>query len=201
MPAWDIMRPARSVRGGGQRPRSRLRRGRRRCNRESEHRACRRSPSNRVSPGSLAPRTKPAWPLRRLPPRCGNSSDVMNASLPSPMKRVMRWQRSSMWGGGTGGQPSQWRCLKKDPVLDIPLERLFRPDMDLHSEQLLEILNQPGMIQQTPARLPGDQQDRGRYSHWLHHGPRNRTHARYERHAARRAGGSLHDVSHAMCPG
>ena len=26
--------------------------------------------------------------------------------------------------------------------------------MDLHPEQLLEILNQPGMIQQAPARLP-----------------------------------------------
>jgi hypothetical protein len=112
MPAWDIMRPARSVRGGGQRPRSRLRRGRRRCNRESEHRACRRSPSNRVSPGSLAPRTKPAWPLRRLPPRCGNSSDVMNASLPSPMKRVMRWQRSSMW----------WRYRRSAFTVALPQE-------------------------------------------------------------------------------
>src|ERR1017187_10291001 len=30
--------------------------------------------------------------------------------------------------------------------------------MDLHAEQLLEILNQPGVIQQTPARFPGDQQ-------------------------------------------
>jgi hypothetical protein len=31
-------------------------------------------------------------------------------------------------------------------------------DMDLDPEQLLEILNQPGMIQQTPARLPRYQQ-------------------------------------------
>ena len=30
--------------------------------------------------------------------------------------------------------------------------------MDLDPEQLLKILNQPGMIQQTPARLPGDPQ-------------------------------------------
>ena len=34
------------------------------------------------------------------------------------------------------------------------MERFLGPDMDLHPEQLLEILNQPGMIQQTPARLP-----------------------------------------------
>src|ERR1017187_7522537 len=26
-----------------------------------------------------------------------NCSDAMNVSLPGPMKRVMRWQRSSMW--------------------------------------------------------------------------------------------------------
>jgi hypothetical protein len=30
--------------------------------------------------------------------------------------------------------------------------------MDLHPKQLLEVLNQPGMIQQTPARLSGYQQ-------------------------------------------
>ena len=38
------------------------------------------------------------------------------------------------------------------------MERLLGPDMDLHPKQLLEILNQPGMIQQTPARFPRDQQ-------------------------------------------
>jgi len=30
--------------------------------------------------------------------------------------------------------------------------------MDLHAEQVLDILNQPGVIQQTPARLPRYQQ-------------------------------------------
>jgi len=30
--------------------------------------------------------------------------------------------------------------------------------MDLHSKQILEILNQPGMVHKTPARFPGDQQ-------------------------------------------
>ena len=38
------------------------------------------------------------------------------------------------------------------------MERLLGPDMDLRPKQLLKILNQPGMIQQTPARLPRDQQ-------------------------------------------
>ena len=32
------------------------------------------------------------------------------------------------------------------------------PDVDLHPEQFLEILNQPGVIQQTPARFPRYQQ-------------------------------------------
>jgi hypothetical protein len=34
------------------------------------------------------------------------------------------------------------------------MQRLPGPDMDLDPEQLLQVLNQPGMIQQTPARLP-----------------------------------------------
>src|SRR5450432_1482557 len=38
------------------------------------------------------------------------------------------------------------------------MQRLLGADMDLHSEQLLEVLNQPGMIQQTAAWLPGYQQ-------------------------------------------
>jgi len=46
----------------------------------------------------------------------------------------------------------------KDPVAHVPVERLLGPDMDLHPEQLLEILNQPGVIHQTPAGFPGDQQ-------------------------------------------
>jgi hypothetical protein len=38
------------------------------------------------------------------------------------------------------------------------VERFLSPDVDLDPEQFLEVLNQPGMIQQTPARFPGDQQ-------------------------------------------
>jgi hypothetical protein len=30
--------------------------------------------------------------------------------------------------------------------------------MDLHSKQILQILNQPGVVHKTPARFPGDQQ-------------------------------------------
>ena len=61
-------------------------------------------------------------------------------------KRVIRRQRS---------QP---RCLAKDSVAHIPMQRLPGPDMDLDPEQLLQVLNQPGMIQQTPAWLPRYQQ-------------------------------------------
>jgi hypothetical protein len=46
----------------------------------------------------------------------------------------------------------------KDSVAYVPMERFLGPDVDLDPKQLLEILNQPGMVQQTPARLPGDQQ-------------------------------------------
>ena len=38
------------------------------------------------------------------------------------------------------------------------MERFLGPDVDLDPKQFLEILNQPGMVQQTSARLPGDQQ-------------------------------------------
>ena len=38
------------------------------------------------------------------------------------------------------------------------MKRLLGPDMDLDPEQLLQVLNQPGMIQQTPAWLPRYQQ-------------------------------------------
>jgi hypothetical protein len=38
------------------------------------------------------------------------------------------------------------------------VESLLGPDMDLHSKQILEIFNQPGVVHKTPARFPGDQQ-------------------------------------------
>jgi hypothetical protein len=38
------------------------------------------------------------------------------------------------------------------------MEGLLGPHMDVHSKQILEILNQPGMVHKTPARFPGDQQ-------------------------------------------
>ncbi len=38
------------------------------------------------------------------------------------------------------------------------MERILASDMDLHADQLLVILNQPRMIQQTPTRLPSYQQ-------------------------------------------
>ena len=38
----------------------------------------------------------PITSMFRITASC-NSSDSMNVVLPGPMKRVMRWQRSSMW--------------------------------------------------------------------------------------------------------
>jgi hypothetical protein len=38
------------------------------------------------------------------------------------------------------------------------MKRFLSPDMDSHPEQVLEIFNQAGMVQQTPARFPSDQQ-------------------------------------------
>jgi len=45
----------------------------------------------------------------------------------------------------------------KYPVAHIPVERLLGPHVDLHPEQFLKILNQPGVIHQAPARFPSHQ--------------------------------------------
>src|ERR1019366_1641016 len=87
-----------------------------------------------------------------------NSSDAMNAALPGPMKRVMRRQRPAC-GAGIADHPLQRCRLSQNPVAHVPVKRPLSTDMDPHPEQFLEVLNQPGMVQQTPARLPRHQQN------------------------------------------
>lgn len=61
-------------------------------------------------------------------------------------------------GAGTDGHPSQRSSLAKDPVAHVPVKRFLSPDVDSHSEQLLEIFDEPSVIHQASARLPGHQQ-------------------------------------------
>jgi hypothetical protein len=56
------------------------------------------------------------------------------------------------------GRPSQRNSLAKDSVATIPVQRLFRSDVNFDAKQFLEILNELRVIEQAAARLPGDQQ-------------------------------------------
>ena len=84
-----------------------------------------------------------------------NPSDARNAALPGPTKRVMRW-RAPACGAGTADHPSQRRRLSEDPVAHVPVH--FSVPTWTLIPSILEILHQPGVIQQTPARLPRHQQ-------------------------------------------
>ncbi len=70
-----------------------------------------------------------------------NFSDAMNLSRPGKMKRVMRWHRSGIWSRYRH-YPSQWLRLAKDPVAHVPVKGSLGPDMDLHAQQFLEVLDQ-----------------------------------------------------------
>ena len=86
-----------------------------------------------------------------------NWSAAINASLPGAMKRVMRWQRSTICAG-RADHPSQWRRLAEDALAHVPVQGLLGTDMDLHPKQILEIFNQTSVIEKTAAWFPSDQQ-------------------------------------------
>jgi hypothetical protein len=92
---------------------------------------------------------------------------TMSSTPPDPSEYYVPCGRATrpkrVWppracGADIAGHPSQDHCLAKDSVAHVPMKRLLGPHMDLDPEQLLQVLNQPGMIQQTPARLPRYQQ-------------------------------------------
>lgn len=51
-------------------------------------------------------------------------------------------------------KPSHWRGLAKYPLAYIPVERFPGSDVNLYSEELLQVSHEPGVVEQATSWFP-----------------------------------------------
>lgn len=73
------------------------------------------------------------------------------------MTPAIRRQRSTS-DEVTAGHPSQGRCLLKNPITNVPVERSLRANVNPGSEQLLKVLHKADVVERSAAWFPLDQQ-------------------------------------------